>query len=630
MYFAPMALSISAQVGRRLRLIALILGGTGLVAPGLALSAQGGTVQGPDDWVKGETHEHLQWCPEAYPDNPDDRSHYDLDQTTTDVFNAMLTTGLQVANVMIWNNGVGVNATLDNYGPLVTGVEDLATSLDPDYFIKVGLESSGFPVASLGHVSFLNITDPYFDPELDIPFQLIDWFKQQPGVVVGAPHQLFPATLCSELDGGAGSGFINPPNYSFIDTSVCDLVNEGMAFPTFTFANLFPVFLPLDVATKRVDYLEAIDLTYDVGAIGFSDSNVWYGLYYKLLSLGLRPSIGGGNDVNCASTSSTLPARTYVWMGEEALNFESWSSRLADGYVSLAMGDQELLLMDVNGLPPGSEILLGIPAIVSLHFEYMVADGVDLNDVVEILVDGEVVSSTVAIQPGGGSFEANIDLPIQRSCWVAARTQSSSTHTAAIFVEVSGQPIVNLEAANYMLMYTSYLDWNLDLAVAAGVADDIVGDSLAEVRQYVASARSSFLSRRDYAKGLPVGVKRYGRSARAQSADFMPIVIDAAPVGGAVSRISLFNAPPGATAILLLSAASTPPPGIPLEGAKLLVDLSALEVSLSLPVDEFGHTAFSLTVPPSSGATKYMQIIVVNPPGSAARLSSTDAFTITY
>ncbi|MFT7540283.1 MAG: hypothetical protein ACI9K5_001243, partial [Gammaproteobacteria bacterium] len=120
MYFAPMALSISAQVGRRLRLIALILGGTGLVAPGLALSAQGGTVQGPDDWVKGETHEHLQWCPEAYPDNPDDRSHYDLDQTTTDVFNAMLTTGLQVANVMIWNNGVGVNATLDNYGPLVT------------------------------------------------------------------------------------------------------------------------------------------------------------------------------------------------------------------------------------------------------------------------------------------------------------------------------------------------------------------------------------------------------------------------------------------------------------------------------------------------------------------------------
>ena len=605
--------------------VLLVLAG-GLAVPA---AAQGDYVVPPTGWVKGETHEHLQFCPQTYNPPAGAQNDYPLDKSTVDVLAEMVDVGMQVANVMIWSNGaLPYEVALAAYGPLVTGSEDLSTAGDPDHFIQVGVESSGFPVSALGHVSFLNVSDPFFDPETDLPFQLIDWFKQQPGVVVGAPHQLFPIDLCEDLTGGSGSGFVNPPGYDFVDTSVCDLVTQGMAFPTFTSANLFPVFLPMDIASGRVDYLEAIDMTFDVGPLGFSTSNTWNGLYYKLLNLGLRPSIGGGNDVNCAVTTSSLPARTYVWMDEDVLDFPTWSQRLADGHVTLSMGDHEFLSLDVQGARPGEELQLNSGAQLPFNIEYAGADGYDLNDTVEILVNGLVVSSFSVLQPGGGSYSDSGLINLPRSSWVAARTVSGSAHTGAVFVTVDAQPRADLDTANYMVMYTGYLDWNLDVAVAAGVVEDIVGDSLDEARTYIDDARRSFVSRREFAEPLPAGVTRYGRSARAAGSEFMPIVLDEGPVAGETRTLSIFNAPPGGVATLVVSGASAP--GTPIQGARMLVDLTLAEIILTAPVDDFGHAELDLLVPPSTGATKYMQFVVFNPPGFPKKLSSSDAISVTY
>jgi len=619
--------SAPAALRRRPAFPLVAVAALALVPP--AARAQDGMVAVPDGWAKGETHEHLQLCPLVYGAPPGADNDYLVDRTTFDVLDAMIDGGLQVANVMIWNNGaLDYRTALDKFGPLVTGDEDPSTDGDPARFLQVGLESSGFPVSTLGHISFLNIADAHFDPELDIPYQLIDWFRQQPDVVVGAPHQMFPVELCAPLIDGPGSGFVNPPGYSFVDSSVCDLVDEGMAFPTFTFAHLFPVFLPLDVATERIDYLEAIDLAYDVGPMGFSPSNMWFGLYYKLLDLGLSPSIGGGNDVNCAETGSPLPARTYVWMDEEPLDFPTWARRLADGHATVSMGDQEVLLLDVQGRRVGQEVALPVSALLPVTVQLHAADGHDVADTIELVVGGEVVRSARVDQQDGGVFARTFLLPFTESTWVVARTRSQSTHTAAVFVSVRSQPRVDLDVANYMVMYTGYLDWNLDVAEAFGVVDDIVGDSLEEVRAYIDDGRNSFVSRRDFARGEPQGVRRYGVSARAPDRDFMPIVVDGAPVAGERRKLSVFNAIPGSTAILIVGTSDAP--GIPFDGASLLVDPTTLELIQTVPVDDFGHAELSIVVPPSNGASRYLQFVVAHPQGAPQALSSSDAIAVTY
>lgn len=610
---------------------------SGEVAPGHSHSWSGRSgnlsapalVAAPPGWVKGETHDHLQFCPRTFDPGPSDRNAFPLDQDTVDVLDSMRAVGLQVSNVMIWNNqALPTGVALQVYGPLVTGDEDPASTGDTERFIQVGVESSGWPVSTLGHVSFLGVSDAGFDPELDLPFQLIDWFRLQPDVVVGAPHQLFPRDLCSPLDGGAGAGFVNPPGESFLDSSVCDLVTEGLAFPTFTAANLFPVFLPLDIASERVDYLEAIDLTFDIGALGFAKSNTWYGLYYKLLDLGLRPSIGGGNDVNCAVTSSSLPARTYVWMDEVPLSFDCWAERLAAGYVTISMGDQEFLSLEVDDQPPGSELNLAAATVLEVRVELHAADGHDVNDRLELLVDGRVVETELVNQTGGGVYEFVLDLPFSKSSWVAARTASGSAHTGAVFVTVASQPQVDLRTANYMLQYTHYLDWNLDIAEQAGVVEEIVGDSLDVVRDYIADARSVFTSRRDFAEGLPPEATRFGRSTPAPGGRAMPIVLDESPVAGELRTITLFNGPPGGLATLYVSGGSAP--GVFVQGVRLFIDTNAIEITLPAVVDDFGHASVDLLVPDSQGQPKYLQWVVTNPDGTGARFSASDAVDVQY
>ena len=371
----------------------------------LALGILGGSaaaaqeqVMVPPLWYSGDTHAHVQLCGDV------------SDLALDDIYAQQVQNGLDLVHVLLWANDEGeqgIPAYYLNYAPLVTGTEAPLTQGDPDHTIQYGVEVSMFAASDFGHLIAINVADGAFPNEV-YPAPILDFFQAQPGALTGYAHARW-------YDG-----------YGRIVPSLLPHVGAAMA--------------PIDTALGRVDFLEA-------AAFSPTPGLSLEGLYYKLLNAGLRVALTGGSDNTCIAASTGSP-RAYAFVDSDPLTLGKWAAAVRSGRSTVASDEHTFLNLSVQGMGIGDQLSLSEPGLVQVVARLRVTPGVAKAGNVEIVLDGNVVGTLPYDLPDGGVVAFTLNLQLDRSGWIAARTDQLE-HTSAIYAIVAGQPICRALDASY-------------------------------------------------------------------------------------------------------------------------------------------------------------------------------------
>lgn len=599
-----------------------------------------GFVQPPAGWYSGDTHDHIQLCFQA------------ANLTAADIHAAMIATQQDVASALIWS-GKFIDPSEFAFYAInnITGQEDPQTVGAPE-ILQFGVETSGQSVGNLGHLIGLNLTltqadvfqlglgctpiypDPGYknDGSGDYGAPIFDLWRQNPEAVTGYAHHGWPVNKYVDAAGG-GFDWEDPvlPSYVGIDAK-CSF-GQDLAFPApKSCSNTIPSLAPFDTALGRLDFIESFDVagTTCVSAL----EQRWFGMYYKLLSTGQRLSFSAGSDADCIS--GFCKPRGYVKLQDgDPFTYDSWTQALKAGRVSIARGYHQFIDMTVDGKTVGDELQLAlgdIPPQVTVRVTYQVAAGAPpVSDTIEIIQDGDVVASETFGPLTGGTHIFTTQIPVSRSGWISSRLASYEAHSGSVYTVVNGRPVVSCQEAEYWMLYADFLNWNIDLAAAAGpsVLEQFVGCSENEIRDYIARGRKIYTAIRDYSSPPPVGIQNYGVSSRASCTQPIGIVCDDVPTAGGGINVRCFNAPPNAQGILAVS--TIPDLGTPVLGATLYIGLLPGTVLLSVASNEGGYAErFATPLPLAPGTPLFFQFGWLNPPGCDASglLSSSDAMRV--
>lgn len=517
-----------------------------------------GLVLRPQDWLAGDTHAHVQRCLSG------------VELPVEGEALSLARRGLSVSNMLIWGSPfTTVQEYLQQYVPWVTGAEDPSTLGDPATYLQVGVELSGFHASNLGHVIGLNVTAaeadvflglgcPYDDGSGDYAAPILDHFRGAPGAVTGYAHVAWPVDLTVQRAGPSSGGWNweSPALPAFVGADARCSFGRNMVFPAPSDFHFQPFLAAFDVALGKVDFLETIDLQFDFGELfGMGVEERWFGLYYKLLGAGLQVGISGGSDTDCY-TAACDPRVWVLGDTSSGVDYEAWLEGLAEGRATLSAGPHQMLELTVEGSPVGETLLLpsnGPP--LDVRATYTVLADAPLDEAIEILVDGEVAATLPLVGIGSGTYELAFQLPRTESTWIVARTASYGTHTAAVYVLLDGEPIVDCETAEYWTIFADYVTWLIDVAEQGGFAEPLVGCSAAEIRAHVAAGRALFAALRDYDAPLPTGVRRAGLATPAEEGP-PAMVLDGPLTSGAPFRVRVFNAPRSSPGLLLIGPRS--------------------------------------------------------------------------
>lgn len=506
-----------------------------------AVIGMSGVPEDPGYWYVGDTHIHAQHCLST------SGSFYDA-FTTSELLDMMEEYDLEVGVAQVWNptwGHVAVDNFFHQYAPMVTGQEITGNQGE---ILQYGLEVSGFRASQFGHVQVTNVSDGAFDATLAYPGPILEHFRQQPDALTGYAHVHW-------------SGLFE--NYS--------------SFPPFS-DKIYPFAAPIDVALKRVDFLEVLG--------GNPDS--WRSLYYKLLNSGVRVAITGGSD-NCADVIGY--GKTHARLDSEPLTFDKWIGAIRKGRTSLALDAlflRQFLGFSVEGLPPGSQINLDEPGSVSVQVTFEVESPVSLDDTLEIVRDGIVVASMPMTTPEDGFLQWNGPVEFERSGWLTART--ANTHAGAVYVVVDEKPIARAKDADYWVRYTDRLLENLhqfDLASAKG-----------KFTKDVVEAGKIFRALRAYDSPLPSNALRHGTSSESPNGPIaMGLTKSFENLSEGPAKLTVINAPSNQLGVLVLGV-SFWPDGIPINNLVIYVDPTASSVLIPMTSNSGGYAEFPL-VPPS-------------------------------
>ncbi len=232
-------------------------------------------------------------------------------------------------------------------------------------------------------------------------------------------------------------------------------------------------FLPLDSFPTTLDCCTPFEYPVEValGACDFisediagSDSAML--AYYRLLNCGFRPGWAGGSDYPCSANIGDII--TYVQIPGGQLTYSNWIHGIAQGRTVVSRtGHTEFLDLKANtNAIPGDTVALpagGGTVQVSVQWSATTSQSGSL----EIVRNGEVVTNRTASVSVGNPTTLTATLSFTNSGWIVARRMSGGehqSHTAAIFVEVGGQPI-RASVADALF----YVDWMDELLTRTAV-----------------------------------------------------------------------------------------------------------------------------------------------------------------
>jgi TolB protein len=212
--------------------------------------------------------------------------------------------------------------------------------------------------------------------------------------------------------------------------------------------------LPIDAVLGVV---HAVDLmSYN------SDEDLSAELWYRLLNCGLRLSACVGTDALLDRSTEPLGGdRVYVKV-DGPLTMRGWLDGLKGGHTFVTNGPMPTLAVDGKG--PGETIALA--AAGKVRVAATVESYVPFSEV-DVIVNGKVAAhedfdAGAAAGPRLGRLD--IELPIERSSWVALRVRGPNhplvldgpawAHTSPVYVRVAGRGIASREDAAYFVAWT--------------------------------------------------------------------------------------------------------------------------------------------------------------------------------
>jgi hypothetical protein len=304
------------------------------------------------------------------------------------------------------------------------------TPHDVESLVRYDVEVSGFPSSICGHLMLLRLKDQNFPgaprienwPSWNLP--ILRWARAQ-GAVAGYAH-------CSS---GLWVESEDLPNYEIPRF-------DGIG------ANEFIV----DVAHETVDFVAGAEVS------PTTELNFWY----HTLNCGFRASMLGETDFPCISGERVGVGRTYVGLVQPPkgdAGYGAWIEGIRNGrlyfgdgrshFIDYRIDDHNVGIGTVELSQPGS-----VRASVSIaarleeeppplpraawHLEHARVPGTR-TVMVEVVVNGRPVEHR-SVTADGKLRELSIEVPIERSSWVALRILPSG-HTNPIFVHVGGKPV---------------------------------------------------------------------------------------------------------------------------------------------------------------------------------------------
>jgi hypothetical protein len=304
------------------------------------------------------------------------------------------------------------------------------TPHDGESVIRYDVEVSGFPSSICGHLMLLRLQDQNFPgasrienwPSWNLP--ILKWARAQ-GAVAGYAH--------------CGSGlFVSSdelPNY------------EIPRFDSIG-ANEFIV----DLAHDAVDFVSGTEYN------SSTELNFWY----HTLNCGFRAQMLGETDFPCISGERVGVGRTYVGLAQPPIGdagYGAWIEGIRNGRLYFGDGRSHFIDYRIDGhnvgagaleLPQPGKVTVSARIAARLeekpilapraawHLEHARIAGT--RDVmVEVVVNGQPMAHK-AITANGELCDFSVQLPVQRSSWVALRILPSG-HTNPIFVRVAARPV---------------------------------------------------------------------------------------------------------------------------------------------------------------------------------------------
>lgn len=247
-----------------------------------------------------------------------------------------------------------------------------------------------------------------------------------------------------------------------------------------------PLEYPVEVAlTPRVFLME------DVRGSDFAMT-----AYYRLLNSGFRPGIAAGTDYPCYEKGA-IPfgdLLTYVRIPDGQLTYRKWIDGIAAGRTVVSRnGHNEFLDLKVGGTAgPGDEVRLEQPGNVAVEVTWTSRRPAEGS--IELVQDGVVVATRRASSSARAPATTSATLKVARSGWICARRMGEGghqSHTAAVFVTVSGRP-VRASAADAQY-FVSYLDKLLEKTAAGGAWGSYFPNEREAVQARYRQARAVYL-----------------------------------------------------------------------------------------------------------------------------------------
>jgi hypothetical protein len=253
--------------------------------------------------------------------------------------------------------------------------------------------------------------------------------------------------------------------------------------------------LAAEIALGKIDAVEIFQMSPAFNTLQIFD-------WYRYLNCGYRlPTVGGTDKMGAYMPVGAN--RTYAYLGDQEFNFANWAKSVRAGNTFSTTGP--LLLFEVDGHKPGSEIVIGSGgAIVEVHAE---ARSFVPFHRVEIISNGKVVASR---EDKAGTRDLTLKEPIRLDGpgWLAARCSSRygpttswyfavAAHTSPVYVLVAGKELFSPETAAYMLtLIDGAQTWIENLAIRPDL------ERFEKIRKTFSDARER-LHRKMHEHGIP-------------------------------------------------------------------------------------------------------------------------------
>jgi TolB protein len=379
-----------------------------VLPPASSLQARG--------WWGGDVHVHMNYGG-AYRNTPANLAHQARAEGLNVVQNLIVNKEQRIPDIAYWRPGL------------------LHTS--PDVIIANGQE---FHTGLWGHASMLGLREFYVLPD----------FAGYPGTALASLYPTNAAVFDVARAQGAITGYVHPFDFKPEVTEI----TSGI-----------PYELPVDVATRRVDFLEVM---------GYSDHLLTSDVWYKLLNCGFKVPAAAGTDAFPNFASLRGPpglVRTYAKAGA-ALDHRRWLDAIKAGRTFVTNGP--LLTFTVNDREPGSEIRLPFSGTQRLRARVQLRSNVPI-DHLEIVSNGKVLAKMP-----GTVRDTTITFPVTANGWFIARAYSDKpalpildlypfASTSPVYVAVGTTPPKCGEDAEFFLRWINLLrqrlqtdtNWNM-------------------------------------------------------------------------------------------------------------------------------------------------------------------------